>query len=143
MAAENRYASDIEELMTLKAGELNIAQKIEELMGKIGEKLEISAYQELTGEKVISYVHANSKLGVMVALKDVNGTDVTDAGKDVAMQTAAMNPVAVDKDDVPQDVVDKEVEIGKEQARAEGKPENLVEKIAVGKLNKFIKTIHF
>ena len=138
VAAENNPSS-IEELLAIKTGDLSIAQKIEELMGKIGEKLEISAYQELAGEKVISYVHANNKLGVMVALKGVNGTDVTEAGKDVAMQIAAMNPVAVDKEDVPQDVVDKEVEIGKEQARAEGKPENLVEKIAIGKLNKFYK----
>jgi len=138
VAAENSPSS-IDELMAIKTGDLSVAQKIEELMGKIGEKLEISAYQELAGEKVISYIHANNKLGVMVALKGVNGTDISDAGKDVAMQIAAMNPVAVDKDDVPQDVVDKEVEIGKEQARAEGKPENLVEKIAIGKLNKFYK----
>ena len=72
-------------------------------------------------------------------LKNVNGTDVTDAGKDVAMQIAAMNPVAVDKDGVDASIVEKEVEIGKDQARQEGKPEELVEKIALGKLNKFFK----
>ncbi len=138
LAAENN-PSGIEELLAVKDGNLSIAEKIEELMGKIGEKLEISAYEKLTGEKVIPYIHANNKLGVMVALKGVNGTDVGEAGKDVAMQIAAMNPVAVDKDGVPQDVVDKEIEIGKEQARAEGKPDNLLEKIATGKLNKFYK----
>jgi elongation factor Ts len=131
--------SDIDELLSLKSDTLSVAEKIEELMGKIGEKLEISAYEVLEGERVISYVHANNKLGVMVALKGADGVDVTEAGKDVAMQIAAMNPVAVDKDDVPREVVDKEVEIGKEQARAEGKPEDLLDRIATGKLNKFYK----
>ena len=138
LAAENNPAG-IEELLAVKDGNLSVAEKIEELMGKIGEKLEISAYEELKGEKVVPYIHANNKLGVMVALKGVNGTDVGEAGKDVAMQIAAMNPVAVDKDDVPKDVVEKEIEIGKEQAKAEGKPDNLLEKIATGKLNKFFK----
>jgi len=137
--AADKNPAGIEELLSLKAGDLTVAEKIEELMGKIGEKLEISAMETLEGEKVISYIHANNKLGVMVALKGVNGADVTDAGRDVAMQIAAMSPVAVDKDDVPQEIVDKEVEIGKEQARAEGKPEDLLEKIAMGKLNKFYK----
>jgi elongation factor Ts len=138
IAAENG-PKDIDELMTLKAGDLSIAEKVEELMGKIGEKLEISAYEILEGEKVVSYIHANNKLGVMVALQGANGSEVIEAGKDVAMQIAAMNPVAVDKDDVPDDVVEKEIEIGKEQARAEGKPEDLLERIAMGKLNKFYK----
>jgi elongation factor Ts len=137
--AAERIPADKEALLNLRSGDLTVAEKIEELMGKIGEKLEISAYEVLEGERVVSYIHANNKLGVMVALKGINGSDVTEAGKDVAMQIAAMNPVAVDKDDVPQDVVNKEIEIGKEQARAEGKPEDLLERIATGKLNKFYK----
>jgi elongation factor Ts len=137
-AAENS-PTGIEGLMKIKSGTFSIAEKIEELMGKIGEKLEVSAYEVLEGEKVISYIHANHKLGVMVVLKGVNGSDVTVAGRDVAMQIAAMNPIAVDKDDVPQDIVSKEVEIGKEQARAQGKPDELLEKIAMGKLNKYYK----
>ena len=131
--------SGIEKLLQLKADNLTVNEKIMELMGKIGEKIEISAYEILEGEKVVSYIHANNKLGVLVALKGSNGGEVVSAGKDVAMQIAAMSPVAVDKDDVPQEVVEKEIEIGKEQARAEGKPENMLEKIAVGKLNKFYK----
>ena len=138
VAASNN-PSDISVLLTLKAGDLTVAQKIEELMGKIGEKLEVSSYEVLEGESVVFYIHANNKLGVMVALKGGNGTDVSEAGKNVAMQIAAMNPVAVDKNDVPQEVIDKEIEIGKEQARAEGKPDDLLEKIAMGKLNKFFK----
>lgn len=137
--AAEKNPADIDALMKSNTGKLTVAERIEELMGKIGEKMEISAYEILDGEAVVTYIHANNKLGVMVALKGANGTDVVDAGKDVAMQIAAMNPVAVDKDDVPKDVVEKEIEIGKEQARAEGKPEELLEKIATGKLNKFYK----
>ena len=137
-ATQNNPAS-IEELNQVKVDNLTVSEKIEELMGKIGEKLEISSLSILEGEKVISYIHANSKLGVMVALKGSDSVDIIEAGKDVAMQIAAMNPVGVDKDDVHQDVINKEIEIGKEQARAEGKPDNLLEKIANGKLNKFYK----
>jgi elongation factor Ts len=138
-AAVNNAPSSIADLMKLNAGDLSVEEKVHELMGKIGEKIEISSFEVMEGDPVISYVHANNKLGVMVALKGGDGSDVIEAGKDVAMQIAAMNPVAVDKDDIPQDIIEKEVEIGKEQAIAEGKPTDLAEKIAQGKLNKFYK----
>ena len=99
----------------------------------------VTRYEILTGEQVVSYIHSTGKLGVLVALSGVNGTDVSDAGRDVAMQIAAMNPVAVDKDGVDASVVEKEIEIGKEVARQEGKPEAMLDKIAMGKLNKFYK----
>lgn len=137
-AFKNRPAS-IDELKSLKLDERTINDHITDLIGKIGEKVEISSYEVVRGEKVIPYIHAGSKLGVLVALKGINGTDVTDVGRDVAMQIAAMKPVAVDKEGVDKSVVEREIEIGKEQARAEGKPENLLEKIALGKLNKFYK----
>jgi elongation factor Ts len=116
-----------------------ISEAITELVGKIGEKLIIQDYINLNAEQVVSYIHSNNKLGVLVALKGVNGKDVTEVGKDVAMQIAAMKPVAVDKDGVDPSMVQREIEIGKEQARAEGKPEAMLEKIALGKLNKFYK----
>lgn len=128
-----------EELMKLKLGSLTIEEKITEMVGKIGEKIEVSEYVSLKGEAVVPYIHAGNKLGVLVALKNVNGTDVQEAGKDVGMQIAAMNPVAVDSDGVDQTIIEKEIEIGKEQALAEGKPENIVDKIAQGKLQKFFK----
>ncbi len=131
--------TDIEALNAMKSGDLTIAEKIVEATGKIGEKLEISAYEMVEGEKVVPYIHSNKKLGVLVALTNTNGTSVEDAGKDVAMQIAAMSPVAVDKDGVDQSIIEKEIEIGKEQALQEGKPENIVEKIAQGKLQKFFK----
>ncbi|MDN5215924.1 translation elongation factor Ts [Fulvivirgaceae bacterium BMA12] len=138
VASANKPAS-IDELKTLTLGDLPISEKIVELIGKIGEKIEISAYERVAGEQVVPYVHAGSKLGVLVSLKGVNGDDQSEAGRNVAMQIAAMNPLAVDKDGVDQTIVEKEIEIGKEQALAEGKPENIVEKIAMGKLNKFFK----
>ncbi|MTI41892.1 translation elongation factor Ts [Fulvivirga lutimaris] len=132
-------AASTEELMNQSIGSLTVAEKITELVGKIGEKIEISQYVRVSGEAVVPYIHAGNKLGVLVSLKGVNGADVQDAGKDVGMQIAAMNPVAVDKDGVDATIVEKELEIGKEQALAEGKPENIVEKIAQGKLQKFYK----
>jgi elongation factor Ts len=128
-----------EALLALSAGSLTISDKIVELVGKIGEKIEVSEYVHMTGEAVVPYIHAGSKLGVLVSLKGVNGKDVTDAGKDVGMQIAAMNPVAVDETSVDKHVIEKELEIAKAQILAEGKPENMVEKIAQGKLNKFFK----
>lgn len=131
--------ADIDALNALPVDGITLGNKIIENTGKIGEKLEISAYEVLEGENVVPYIHSNKKLGVMVALKNVNGADVEEAGKDVAMQIAAMNPVAVDKDGVDQSTIEKEIEIGKDQARQEGKPENIIEKIALGKLQKFFK----
>lgn len=128
-----------EALLALSVGGLTINDKIVELVGKIGEKIEVSEYIHMKGEAVVAYIHAGAKLGVLVSLKGVNGKDVTDAGKDVGMQIAAMNPVAVDESSVDKSVIEKELEIAKAQILAEGKPENMVEKIAAGKLNKFFK----
>jgi elongation factor Ts len=132
-------AASKEALLNIKAGDLTLAEKITELVGKIGEKIEVSEFIHMKGEAVVPYIHAGSKLGVLVSLKGVNGKDVTDAGKDVGMQIAAMNPVAVDEKSVDRSTIDKELEIAKAQILAEGKPENMVDKIAQGKLQKFFK----
>ena len=128
-----------EALLALSAGSLSINDKIVELVGKIGEKIEISEFVHMKGEVVVPYIHAGSKLGVLVSLKGVNGKDVTEAGKDVGMQIAAMNPVAVDEKGVDKALIEKELEIAKAQILAEGKPENMVEKIAQGKLQRFYR----
>lgn len=128
-----------EDLKALKSGDLTIGDKVTELVGKIGEKIDIVTYDVLKGEQVVSYIHAGSKLGVLVALKGTDGKNFADAGRDVAMQIAAMNPVAVDKDDVDTAIVEREINIGREQAKAEGKPEQMLDKIAEGKLNRFFK----
>ncbi len=138
-AAFSEKPGSVEELKGLKIGDLNVQDKITELIGKIGEKIDILAYETLSAELVVPYIHAGSKLGVLVALKNVDGGDVQSAGRDVAMQIAAMSPVAVDKNDVPQEIINRELEIGREQAIAEGKPEKIIDRIAEGKLNKYFK----
>ncbi|WP_339878549.1 translation elongation factor Ts [uncultured Algoriphagus sp.] len=137
--AVEKGASSVEELYALPFENLTVAEKIVEMTGKIGEKIEVSHFEIIEAEAVVAYIHSNGKLGVLVGLTNTSGTDVEEAGKDVAMQIAAMNPVALDKDGVDSSVVEREIEVGKEQARAEGKPEEMLEKIALGKLNKFYK----
>jgi elongation factor Ts len=135
--------ADKDALLGSKAGDLTLNDRIVELVGKIGEKVEVSEYVYMKGETVVSYIHAGSKLGVLVSLKGVNGKDTTQAiigaGKDVGMQIAAMNPVGIDEKSVDKTVIEKELEIAKAQILAEGKPENMVEKIAQGKLQRFFK----
>jgi elongation factor Ts len=141
-AAVKANPASIEELGQLQIDtevtSVSIADAIVDRTGKIGEKIGVSKYEVVEGEKVIAYIHGNFRLGVLVALSaNVAGAD--EAGKDVAMQIAAMNPVALDKDGVDATTIERELEIAKEQIRAEGKPEDMVEKIAAGKLNKFYK----
>ena len=128
-----------EDLLAAKEADGRTVQEhITELTGKIGEKLDLT-YATLSAEKVASYIHSDNKKGVLVGLKNVGSADIATVGRDVAMQIVAMKPVAVDKDGVDAGTVEREIEIGKEQARAEGKPEAMLEKIAQGKLNKFYK----
>jgi len=129
----------VEELKALQIDGVSINDKLVELVGKIGEKIDVVAYEILEGEKVVPYIHSNNKLGVLVSLSKTNGVDVVGAGKDIAMQIAAMSPIAVDKSGVSQDIIERELAIGREQAVNEGKPENIVDKIAEGKLNKYFK----
>ena len=131
------------ELLALKTDEnITIEDKIKEQIGIIGEKLEIIDYGYIKTEagegQVIPYVHMGNRAAVIIALNQ-EGPDKVDAGKNVAMQVAAMKPVAVNKDSVDATTLERELEIGREQARGEGKPEEMIEKIAQGKLNRFYK----
>ncbi len=137
VALENQPAS-LEALKALEVDGKVIAEALIEQTGVIGEKIDVSKYEIVSGEKIVAYIHANYRLGVLVALS-ADAAGVEEAGKDVAMQIAAMNPVAIDKDGVDATTIQRELEIAKEQIRAEGKPEEMVEKIAAGKLNKFYK----
>ncbi len=130
--------SSLEELLELDLNGEKLADTIISQIGKIGEKVGVSKFESVTGEKVIAYIHGNYRLGVLVALNS-NPTSADEVGKDVAMQIAAMNPVAIDKGDVDSKTIERELEIAKDVIRAEGKPEEMVEKIAAGKLNKFYK----
>ncbi len=134
--ALEKNPANLEELKELELDGTRVADLIVQQIGIIGEKLDISYYEKLEAGQVIPYVHPGNKLATIVGLNKKADIQV---GKDVAMQVAAMSPVSVDKDSIPKAVIDKEIEIGKEQARLEGKPEELLERIAMGKLNKFYK----
>ncbi len=132
--------SNMEELKSTKMSDnLTIEEKLTDMIGKIGEKLVLYKFDSLQTERVFAYNHHGNKLGALVALNKDGSEEIDKAGHEIAMQIAAMNPAGVDKDDVPQEVIDREMEIGRDQARQEGKPENIIEKIAEGKLNKFLK----
>ena len=134
--AVNNKAKTAEELKAMKIGDRTVADTLVDQMGKIGEKIDLVDYAYVKAEKVIIYNHPGNKLTSVVAFDTTNQV-VADAGRDIAMQVAAMAPVAIDKDDVDSSLLEREVEIAKEQIRAEGKPENMIEKIAAGKINKF------
>ena len=136
-AAIAKKPADLEALKSLSYLDsgLTIAEKITEQTGVIGEKVELSSYGTVEADKVVAYIHPGNRLASVVGLnKDGNYDDL---GRDIAMQVAAMAPVAVDKEGVPQDVIDREIEVGKEQAIQEGKPAEMADKIAMGRLNKF------
>lgn len=138
LALANKPA-DAEALKALPFEGLSLSDKITEQVGKIGEKIDVVRYELVSGNNIVAYIHGSNRLGVLVSLNTAANDANFVAGKDVAMQVAALNPVALDKDDVDPSVVEREIEIGKEQARAEGKPEAMLEKIAQGKLGKFYK----
>lgn len=137
--ALNSTVSNAEEFKATEfEGGLTVGEKLTEMIGKIGEKIDIATVDVIEADTVVAYNHPGNQVASLVGLNKA-GDKVAEAGRDVAMQIAAMNPVALNKDSVPQEVIDKEVEIGKDLARQEGKPEEMLEKIAMGKLNKFFK----
>jgi elongation factor Ts len=136
--ALSTWANDKEELLAKDFGNITLGDKITEQIGVIGEKVELASYVKLEAPLVTSYIHMGNKAAVIVGLTQESDA-AENAGKDVAMQIAAMKPVALNKEGVSQTIIDKEIEIGKEIALKEGKPEAIIEKIAMGKLNKFFK----
>lgn len=135
--ALTKNPGNLEELKKMPLENSTVGEKVVEFMGIIGEKLELTYYEGITASHVQSYIHPGNRLAVITGFSKA-GLDIQ-VYKDIAMQVAAMNPVAVDKDNVPEHIIAQEIEIGKEQARREGKPENMLDKIAQGKLGKFYK----
>lgn len=136
--ALNNQPADKDALLALPLGDVTVAEAIAEQTGKIGEKIEITEYSLIEAASVTPYNHSNGKVSVLVGMNK-SGDAVVETAKDVTMQIAAMSPIAIDKDDVPEEVKQREMEIGKEQARAEGKPEQILEKIAAGKLEAYFR----
>jgi len=134
----NRIKS-VAELKPLKLGSVTVEEKLNELLGKTGEKIQIAHYEYIESPMTFAYNHFGNRLATILGLSKKEGEKLAELGHELAMQVAAMNPVAVDKENVTKEIIDREIEIGKDQARQEGKPEEMVEKIALGKLNKFFK----
>ncbi len=137
--ALNSKAESVEALKAMTVGSVSLESRLMEEVAKIGEKIDVVKYEMISGANVVSYIHGANRMGVLVEMNNAPSEANIAAGKDVAMQIAAMNPVAVDKDDVDASMVEREMEIGRDQARQEGKPEAIIEKIAQGKLERFYK----
>ncbi len=135
-------ANEVKSADELHALDLNgrtVEESISDQMGKIGESIKLGTFEMLEAARVFAYNHQGNRLSTILGLNMSEGEKIAQVGHELAMQVAAMAPVAVDKDDVDQTIIDKEIEIGMDQARQEGKPEDMLEKIAMGKLNKFMK----
>lgn len=136
--AFNSKVMSVEELLE-KNPEVNTY--INEIMGKVGEKTEIRRLAAFNVDNglIVDYIHMGAKLGVLLNIDNVisHNTELISLAKDISMQIAAMNPICVYREEVPNELIDKEIEIYKELARKEGKPENILEKIAQGRLNKY------
>ena len=130
---------NVSDLMPMSLGTTTVAEKLNELLGKTGEKIEIAHYEVIEAPVVFAYNHFGNRLATIIGLSKKDAKNASEIGHELAMQVAAMSPVAVDKENVSQEVIDREIEIGKDQARQEGKPEDMLEKIAQGKLTKFFK----
>ena len=130
---------NLDEIFTLNLNTTTVAEKLNELLGKTGEKIKIAHYEFIEAPFVKAYNHHGNRLATVIGLSKKDPKNIAEIGHELAMQVAAMNPVAVDKENVSPKVIEREIEIGKEQARQEGKPEEMLEKIATGKLGKFFK----
>lgn len=135
LALENLPES-LEELKNIETDGKKLEDLVVERSGVTGEKIEISYYEKINAEYVSSYIHMGNKLATIVGFNKVVSEEV---GNNIAMQITAMSPVSIDPDSVPENIIEEELRIGREQARNEGKPEELLDKIAQGKLQKFFK----
>lgn len=129
---------NLEDLLNSDFSGLKLSEKLIEQTGVIGEKIEIGSFKTLEAPFVGAYIHAGNKIAALVGLS-ANVEKSAEVAKNVAMQVAAMNPIALDETSVSKEVIEKELEIAKELLRQEGKPENMIENIAKGKLSKFFK----
>jgi len=138
---EVTFKSESSNAQQLLESDKNLSEKVVDVMGKVGEKIEVSRVltEKADNGLIVDYIHMGSKLRVLVKFDNVSGNsdELIEIGKNIAMQVAAMNPICVYREEVPTETIEKEIDIYKELARKEGKPENILEKIATGKLNKF------
>lgn len=138
IAAIGLNCNSKDELLKSNIDEMSVEEKLIEQTGIIGEKIQINDFNKINADFVGTYIHAGNKISALVGFSNIC-ENIEVVAKDIAMQVAAMNPIALDEQSVDSEIVDKEIEIAKEQLRAEGKPEEMLDKIAKGKLNRFYK----
>jgi len=138
--ALDKGVNDLESIQALSFpdSDMLVKEKLIEQTGVIGEKLELSNYHHINAEYVVGYIHPGNKLASLVGF-NMAMQGIEEVGKNIAMQVAAMNPIGITESDINQDIIDKEIEIGKDLARQEGKPEDMLERISMGRLKKFFK----
>jgi elongation factor Ts len=132
-------ATTIDELKAAPMDGVTVGERLMDMVAKIGEKIDVSRFETISAAAVVPYIHAGYRIGVLVGMNHAATDAIITAGKDVAMQIAAMNPLAVDADGVSEETLAREKAIAVEQIMAEGKPADMAEKIAAGKMNKFFK----
>ncbi|MEI7597090.1 MAG: translation elongation factor Ts [Bacteroidota bacterium] len=137
-AAIDSNVTTIDDLLNVTIGGLPISEKINEMVGKIGEKLQIGAFHVIESAQVFAYIHPGNRLASLIGISK-NSSNYEEMGKNLTMQIAAMAPVSIDESDINPEILVKEKEIAMDLARNEGKPENMLEKIAMGRVSKFIK----
>jgi elongation factor Ts len=138
--ALEKLPTTVEELKALPFdARLSVEEKIIEQVGVVGEKLDLSVYSVINGNFVAAYNHPGNQLATLVGLSSSTAADIAEAGRQVAMQIAAMNPIAIDKNGVDARTIEREIEVGKDLAIQEGKSADMAEKIALGRLNKFFQ----
>lgn len=142
-AALQHHVKQLEELLQLQVDGSTLQNRILDQMAKIGEKIELTRFERIDAPGVVAYTHAGNRIGVLIGLNQALNPAIEQAGRDVAMQVAAMNPIAVDRDQVPEEILQREKDIVWEQMKQDpkmqGKPENILAKIAEGKLEAFFK----
>ena len=138
IAANGLKCNSKEDLLKSNLGDMSVEEKLIEQTGVIGEKVQINDFTKIEAAFVGTYIHAGNKISSLVGFSE-KCENIEVAAKDISMQIAAMNPIALDEDSVDSEVVEKEIEIAKDQLRAEGKPEEMLDKIAQGKLKRFFK----
>jgi len=138
LAVANKVQT-VDELKQLELNGRKVEETITDQTGVIGEKIDLGAFFKVESAITAAYIHPGNRISTIVGLNKADAPNAAQIGRELAMQVAAMDPVAVDEADVPQDVIQREIEIGMEQARNEGKAEDMLEKIARGKLNKFYR----
>jgi elongation factor Ts len=141
--AEQNMPTDVEALKALPMGGVTVGEKLLDMVAKIGEKIDITRYEQVNADTVVAYIHGNYRIGVLVGMNNAKGEHIAAAGKDVAMQIAAMNPLGLNHESIEPHVIERERNIVMEQMQADpkmaGKPQEMLSKVAEGKLNAFFK----